>query len=80
VNQHEFVREFGLDREARYDAEQLFARRRVRRQLLGVGAVLLAKAYFTWLAYYVFGWWGVAALAASVLVVLFIRGARGFSE
>jgi hypothetical protein len=80
VNQHEFVREFGLDREARYDAEQLFARRRVRRQLLGVGAVLLAKAYFTWLAYHLLGWWGVLALGVFVLVALFIRGARGFSE
>lgn len=80
MNQHEFVRECGLDREARYDAEQLFARRRVRRQLLGVGAVLAAKAYVTWLAYHLLGWWGVAALFMLIIIGLFIRGARGFSE
>ena len=68
----------GIDREARYDEERVYARRLRARQLLGVGAVLVAKASFTWLTYHVFGWWGIGVLVGFIIIVLFIRGTHAY--
>jgi hypothetical protein len=75
---HEFVREpwAGLDREARYDQETVFARKLRARQLLGIGLIIVLNAGPAALVYYALGWLGVVGYCGVILAIAFIRGAR----
>lgn len=80
MNHHEFRLEpYGqLDREAAYDDEVLFARRRVRRQLLGVGFAVALNVGIGYVAFQALGWVGVILFGVIVTLVLFMRGTHAY--
>jgi fatty acid desaturase len=83
VNQHEFVREFGRDREEAFSAEERYARRRRRAQHAKATLVVLFAAAVGWFLYtllHALGWWAVVGGLGIWVTLLFLRGARGYAE
>jgi hypothetical protein len=80
IENHEFRIEpwGGLDREARFDEERVYARRLARRQVLGLAGALALKLALGYFVYATLGWIGVAFFSSCVLVVVFIRGTHAY--